>query len=104
MPKYMVLYKANPSTWPTDPKALLAFTEKTAAGADMLLKSGAVKEIGAFNSTDGYAMIEAESKVKVIEIVAAFNPFFSQEIHEIVPWAEAQQANLRAARQAAASS
>ena len=100
----MVLWKSNPSSWPTDPKALLTLMEKVTAGGDMLLKSGAMKEIGSFSSTEGYALVEAESKANVLEITAAFNPFFTETIHEIVPWEQGTQAMLRAYRQAAGSS
>jgi hypothetical protein len=48
MPKYMVLYKANPSIWPTDPKQVLALWEGIIAGGDQLLKEEGqqLKEVG----------------------------------------------------------
>lgn len=101
MPKYMILFEANPSTWPTDPKQLLALWEKMLAGGDAFLKGGQLREVGWFTNTKGYAMIEADSKGKVLELVNAFFPFFTQEIQEIVPWEKAKESLLSSVRMAA---
>ena len=101
MPRYMVLYRANPSVWPPDPKQALAVLEGAIAGGDQLLKMGAVKEIGWFTPQDGYAIFEADSKEKVLGMVQPYFPYYSQDIHEIVPWDRAKEALLTSARQAA---
>ncbi len=103
MPKYMVLYHANPSAWPSDPKQLLTIWEGVAAGADNHLKTGVLKEVGWFTNVDGYGIFEAESKDKVVEMVTPFFPLFSQEIHEIVPYEKGKEAILAGARKAAGS-
>lgn len=101
MPRYMVLYRANPSAWPTDPKQTLAVLEAVIAGGDQLLKAGALKELGWFTPQEGYAIFEADSKEKVLGMVQPFFPHYSQDIHEIVPWDKAKDALLGSARQAA---
>src|SRR6266702_921860 len=101
MPRYMVLYKANPSVWPTDPKQALAVLEGAIAGGDYLLSSGALKDIGWFTPQHGFGIFDAESKEAVLGMVAPFFPYYSQEIHEIVAWDKAKEAMLNSARQAA---
>jgi hypothetical protein len=104
MSKYMILFKANPSAWPSDPKQVLAIWEGAMAGTERLLKEGQLKEVGWFTNSEGYAIVESESKDKVLEIVNHFFPFFSQEIHEIVPWDRAKEALLSSARMNASDS
>jgi len=102
MPRYMVLYKANPSAWPTDPKQAFAVLEGAIAGGDQLLKAGALKEVGWFTAQEGYAIFEADSKDKVLGMVNPFFPYYSQEIHEIVSWEKGKKELLASARMAAA--
>ena len=99
----MVLYKANASAWPTDRKQILAITEGVVAGADQLIKTGAVKEIGWFTTEAGYAILEANSKEAVLQTVAPYFPLYSQDIQEIVSWEKGKEALLAAARMAAGS-
>jgi len=101
MPKYMILFKANPSSWPNDPKQVLTVIQGVLAGADQLFKMGALKEVGWFSPQDGYAVFEAESKDKVMGMVAGFFPLYSQEIREVVSWEKGKEALLSAARMAA---
>jgi hypothetical protein len=101
MPKYMILFEAVPSNWPTDPKQLLALWEKMISGGDAFLKGGQLKEVGWFTNTRGYAMMDADSKDKVLEMVNVFFPFFTQEVLEIVPWEKAKESLLGSARTAA---
>jgi len=102
MARYLVLYKANPSLWPTDPKQGLAVLEGAVAGGDALVQAGAVKELGWFTPQDGYAIFEADSKEIVLGMIQPFFPYFTQELHEIVSWDKGKQAILASARQAAA--
>src|SRR5881628_966087 len=69
VPRYLVLYRANPSVWPTDAKKALAVWEGTIAGGDHLLKTGALKEVGWFTPQEGYAIFESDSKEKVLGMV-----------------------------------
>ena len=101
MARYMVSWKANASVWPTDPKAALAVLEGAAAGGDMLLQAGAIKEMGWFTSQEGFAIFEADSKAAVIGMVSPFFPYYSPEVREIVPWEAGKQSMLESARQAA---
>ena len=101
MPRYIILFKGNASVWPTDPKQSVAVSEKVFAGGDYLLKAGEVQEIGFFTSTDGYAIMQADSKEKVVEVIAPFFPYFSHEVHEIVPWDKAKDSIIKGLRAAA---
>jgi len=101
MTRYMVLYKANPSAWPVDPKQFVNVLEGTFVGGDQLLASGALKEVGWFSPQEGYAIFEADSKDKVLGMVQPFFPYYSQEIREIVSWENAKEALLGSARMAA---
>jgi hypothetical protein len=44
----MLLFKANLSAWPADPKQVLAIWEGAIAGSDQLFKEGQLKEVGWF--------------------------------------------------------
>ncbi len=101
MARYMVLWKANASTWPTDPKGLLGMWEAATGGGDHLLNAGALKDLGWFSAEEGYGIFEAESKADVLGMVQPFFPFFSQDVREMVPWESGKQAILGSARQAA---
>jgi len=101
VPRYLVLYRANPSVWPTDAKKALAVWEGTIAGGDHLLKTGALKEVGWFTPQEGYAIFESDSKEKVLGMVQPFFPYYDQDIREIVSWENAKEALLGSARRAA---
>jgi len=101
MSSYMVLWRANPSAWPTDPKQALAVLEAATGGGDQLLKAGAAKEQGWFTAQEGYAMFEADSKDSVLGMVQGFFPYYTQDVREIVPWEAGKKAILDNARQAA---
>src|SRR6266702_7959383 len=101
MPRYMVLYRANPGVWPTDPKQALGILERVFAGSDYLFKEGALKEVGWFTPQEGYGIFEADSKEKVLELVEPFFPYYSQDIREIVSWERGKQAILAGAKTAA---
>lgn len=102
MTKYLVLWKANPAAWPTDPKQGLAVLEGATAGGEQLLKAGAAKELGWLTAQDGYGLFEAPAKEDVLGMLNPFFPYYSLEIHEIAPWEKGKQAILDSARQAAA--
>ena len=101
MPRYMVLFQANPSVWPTDPKQALAALEGATGGGDHLLKTGAIKELGWFTPQEGYAIFEADSKASVLGMVQGFFPYYTQDVREVAPWEAGKQAILDSARQAA---
>ncbi len=101
MSRYLVLWKANPSVWPTDRKAVLAVVEAATGGGSQLLNAGAIKELGWLTTDEGYAIFEADSKATVLGMLQGFSPYFSQSIQEIVPWEAGSNALLESARQAA---
>ena len=101
MPRYMVLWSANPSAWPGDPKQALAVLEAATGGGDQLLAAGGLKELGWFTAQDGYAIFEADSKEAVLGMVQPFFPYYAQDVREIVPWESGKRAILDSARRAA---
>jgi len=101
MPRYMVLYKANPAAWPVDSKQALAVWEGVIAGGDALLKTGALQEVGWFTDQEGYGIFDADSKDIVLGMIQPFAPYYSPVIHEIVPWDKGKDALLGSARRSA---
>jgi hypothetical protein len=101
MARYMVLWKANASAWSTDPKEALAALEGSMGGADHLIASGALTELGWFTPQEGYAIFEADAKESVLGMVQGFFPYYTQDIREIVPWEAGKKSVLDSARQAA---
>ena len=97
----MVHFRANPTAWPSDSKQALPILERVFAGSDYLFKEGALKEVGWFTPQAGYAIFEADSKEKVLELIQPFFPYYSQDIQEIVSWEKGKQAILAGARAAA---
>ena len=57
-------------------------------------KDGPVKFTGWISNTEGYVLLEADTKAEVIGICAQFWPLFHNDIMEIVPVAEAAPAIL----------
>ena len=100
----MVLYHANPTNWPTDPKQILSILQGVVEGSEQLMKAGGLKEVGWFTPQAGYGIFEVESKDKLFEMIAGFFPLYGQEIHEVVSWETAKEALLSAARMAVAAS
>ena len=99
MSRYLVLWKANPSVWPTDRKAMLAVVEAATGGGSQLLEAGAIKELGWLTTEDGYAIFEADSKAAVLGQLQGFSPYFSQSVPEIIPWEAGVNAMLESAQQ-----
>ena len=102
MSRYMVLWKANPTAWPTEPKQTLDILKGVTDGGDQLLASGALTELGWFTPQEGYGVFEADSKAAVLAMVQGFFPLYTQDIREIVSWESGKNAILESARQAAA--
>ena len=101
MARYLVLWKANPSAWPTDPKQTLDILEGVTGAGSGMLAGGVIAELAWLTPQQGYALFEADSKAAVLAMVQGFFPLYTQEIHEVVPWEEGRDAILDNARQAA---
>ena len=97
----MIIWKANPAVWPSDPSDVLAVWEGAAAGGDMMLASGAFNEIRWTSNSSGYAVAECDSKAEALALCTPFFPHFSQTVEETVSWNAGRDAVLGAARQAA---
>ena len=101
MARYLVLWKANPSAWPTDPKAIVDLLDGATSGGDQLQAAGAVSELGWFTPQEGFAIFEADTKDRLLGMLQGFFPLYTQEIREVVPWEAGKRAILDSARQAA---
>ncbi len=98
MPMYITHFTCMPSAWPTDRESeIAAWTANLADATDLVKKDGPVKFTGWISNTEGYALVEADSKAEVIGICAQFWPLFHNDIMEIVPTAEAGPAILAGA-------
>lgn len=90
MPSYITHFTCNASAWPTNQKdAVAAWTDMVGDANKLVEDDSPVKFSGWINNTEGYALLEADSKAEVIGLCAKFWPLFHNEITEIVPTAEA---------------
>lgn len=64
---------------------------------DLVEDDSPVKFTGWISNTEGYVLLEANSKAEVIQVCARFWPLFHNDIMEIVPVAEAGPAILAGA-------
>ena len=95
MPMYVNHFTCNPDAWPADQKGQIEIWKAMVSDADELVdKESPVKFTGWINNTEGYVLLEADSKAEVIGICARFWPLFHNDIMEIVPTAEAGKAIL----------
>ena len=101
MATYLIHFKANPVAWPNNPQDVLGVWEGAVAGADQQLQSGQLKDILCISVTEGYAVAECNSKAEAIGLATPFFPWFSHTITEMVPWNQAKEAVLAAARASA---
>jgi hypothetical protein len=101
MPKYLVLYKLNPATWPADPKVALKMAETNFAAGDELEKAGIIKEQGSFNPGDGYLIGEMPSLEEAYKFAHRMWPFVTMEIREIIPWEKTKEIALSVLREQA---
>ena len=87
MPKYMGIWRANPSApWPLDPAAATQLLEMTFAAADEGLKSGRILDFGYFlNGTSGYVVYSGEAK-DVFGGTFAQYPWWEWEVHETIDY------------------
>ena len=95
MPMYVNHFKVNPTSWPVDREGLIAAWKDMVADADQLVQEDSpVKFTGWISNSEGYVLLEADSKAEIIGICAKFWPMFHNDIMEIVPTAEAGPAIL----------
>jgi len=98
MPHYINHFTCNPNAWPADRKGQIAAWKAMVGDANQLVdKDSPVKFTGWISNTEGYVLLEANSKAEVIQICARFWPHFHNDIMEIVPEAEAGPAILAGA-------
>lgn len=90
MPHYINHFTCNPGAWPIDRKEHIEAWKAMVADANQLVDDDSpVKFTGWINNTEGYVLLEADSKAEVIRLCARFWPLFHNDIMEIVPEAEA---------------
>ena len=98
MATYQLHFQANPTLWPTDPQQLLALWEQAFQAADALIETGAMQAPRFISNTEGYVLVEADSKSAALAVAAPFFPNWTNEIDELVPWNDAKEAILGALR------
>ncbi len=103
MATYQLHFRANAALWPTDPQQLLALWEQTFQAADAQIETGAMQAPHFVSSTEGYVLVDADSKSAALAVTARFFPNWTNEIDELVPWEQAKEAILGAVRQAASA-
>ena len=100
MPHYINHFTCNSDAWPTDHEKQMAVWQAMVGDADKLVQEDSpVKFTGWISNTEGYVLVEADSKAEVIGVCARFWPFFHNDIMEIVPTAEAGAAILAGVKQ-----
>jgi hypothetical protein len=88
-------FTCNYEAWPTDKAGQkTAWTKIIRDTADNVREGGPVKFIGWVSNTEGYALLDANSKADVIKICVRFWPLFHNDIMEMVPTVEAGDAIL----------
>ncbi|MCP4327237.1 MAG: hypothetical protein GY791_02210 [Alphaproteobacteria bacterium] len=100
MPMYINHFTCNAAAWPTDrDREIAAWTDMVGAADELVEGPSAVKFTGWISNTEGYVLLEADSKAEVIRLCAKFWPLFHNDIMEIVPTAEAGPAILAGTRE-----
>lgn len=95
MAHYIAHFSCNASAWPSDHDDEMAiWKEMVGEATDLASSGGPVKFAGWTSNTEGFALLEAESKAEVIRLCARFWPMFTNDIREVVPIAEAGPAIL----------
>ena len=86
MPIFLTHYKAIAADWPTNRDREIAVWRSMAGHSKELVEDdSAVKFSGWISNSEGYSVVEADSKAEVIRLCAKFWPYFHNEIHELVP-------------------
>ena len=99
MPYYINHFTCNSDAWPKDRDGeIAAWTDNVGDATELVDKDGPVKFTGWTSNTEGYVLLEAESKADVIGICAQFWPLFHNDIMEIVPTHIAGPAILEGAK------
>ncbi len=100
MPMYINHFICDAASWPADHEAAVkAWTDMVGDAVDLVEKDSPVKFTGWISNSEGYVLLEADSKAEVIEVCARFWPLFHNDIMEIVPMAEAGPAIIAGTKQ-----
>jgi hypothetical protein len=98
VPHYINHFTCDPSAWPNDHAGEIEIWKKMVGDADQLVEEDSpVIFTGWISNTEGYVLLEADTKAEVIGVCARFWPYFHNDIMEIVPTAEAGPAILAGA-------
>ncbi len=95
MPMYINHFTCNAEAWPTDHEAAVKVWNDMVGDADTLVEEDSpVRFTGWISNSEGYVLLEADSKAEIIGVCARFWPLFHNDIMEIVPTADAGRAIL----------
>jgi hypothetical protein len=85
MAKYLVLWRRNPTVWPTDPVEYSNLVTKFGASVDDAIKKGEMKEHAHFlDGTSGYTIWEIEA-AELLRRYSMTVPYYEYEVHEFIP-------------------
>ena len=80
------------AAWPKDPSEGLKLLEWSYAGIDELTKKGLVKDYRDFvDGMSGYVLCEGEP-ADILRAVLDGEPFWTSEVHEVVPYEKTREA------------
>lgn len=86
MPMYINHFTCLPDAWPVDREGQIETWRAIVGDADTLVDDpGPVKFTGWINNSEGYTIIEADSKADVMRLCAEFWPPFHNDLTEVVP-------------------
>jgi len=91
--RYLVIWRSNLAAWPKDPAEGLKLLEQSYAAIEELMKKGVVKDYGDFvDGMSGYITCEGEPADIFRGLGLEGQPFWTSEVHEVVPYEKAKGA------------
>jgi hypothetical protein len=84
MSRYLSIWAPDPNKWPTDPKEDAKLRSESMEWVKQSISKGLITSWGAFIAGGkGYAVLEG-SAPQVFKEINKFNPYFKNEIHEVI--------------------
>lgn len=84
MSKYLVMWKADSSIWPVDPKERAALNVKFVEMTQQDIKEGKISDWGVFvGGGAGYGVCEG-NKVELYKVMQRYRPYITHEVKEVL--------------------
>lgn len=91
MARFLVLWRRNLTTWPTDPVEKSKLVSKIGGNIDNNIKKGEIKEHGHFlDGNSGYTIWEGEA-IDVFRNLSMTWPYYEYEVHEFIPYEKSRE-------------